>query len=169
MAMVEQIPVESYLIGRNIDFKTVPHTETYTTISEARALGIPADELLKAVLLRLSDGFALAAVPGSRRLDMKLVKEATTDPHVRLASEDEIVAAFPAFELGALPPIPGILGVKAYVDPAVLDHDAVAFAAGKQTESIIAAPRAVFWGQEVVVSPISREPGEEDEHWRFES
>lgn len=169
MAIVEQVPVESYLIAKSIDFKTVHHTETFTTTSEAKVLGIPADETLKAVLVRVSDGFALAVLPGSRRLDMKLVKEATADPHVRLATEDEIVAAFPEFELGALPPIPGIVGVKAYVDPVVLDHDAVAFTAGKQTESVIAGARALFWGEDAVVCPISREPGEDEEPWRFES
>jgi len=167
MSMVEQIPVETYLHRKNIDFKVVPHAETYTTLTEARAVGIPSEEVLKAVLLRLSDGYAVAVVPGSRRLDLRLIREVTTDHHASLASEDEIAVAFPDFVLGALPPIPGVLGVRGFVDPTVFDHDLVAFAAGIATESVVANPRTLFWGEDVLVYPISKEP-EDEKYWRLE-
>jgi hypothetical protein len=48
-------------------------------------------------------------------------------------------------------------GVETFVDSEVFEHDEVAFADGLQTESVIASPRELFWGQDVVVAPISKE------------
>lgn len=157
MSMVEQIPAEAYLRRRRIEFSIVPHTRTYTTVGEAIALGIPADEVLKTVLLRLRDRYAIAVVTGSRRLDMGLIKEATGDHDARLATENEIASLLPDFELGALPPLPGALGLGGYVDPAVFDHEVVVFAAGRRTESLLARSRELFWGEEVSVHPISKD------------
>lgn len=158
MALVEQLPADSYLKERHIRFEVVPHTGTYTAKSEARAMGLPGDYVLKAVILRLHDGYAMAVVPASRRVDLSLVAGLIRKQEVRLATESEIADRFPGFDLGALPPLPGLLGLRAYVDSAVLERDEVAFADGSRTESIIASPRELFWGEDVFVAPISREP-----------
>jgi Ala-tRNA(Pro) deacylase len=158
MKLVEHLPTEAYLKDREIRFEMALHPGTYTARAEAKALGLPADHVLKAVVLRHDRGYAIAVVPASRKIDMNLLTAAIPDPHVRLATEGEIDAKFPGFDLGALPPLPGFLGVRAYVDPLVFDHDEVAFADGRQTESILADPRELFWGQDVFVAPISREP-----------
>ena len=131
-------------------------------------MGLPGDYVLKAVILRLHDGYAMAVVQASRRVDLSLVTGLIPKQEVRLATEAEIAARFPDFDLGALPPLPGLLGLRAFVDPAVLERDEVAFADGSRTESIIASPRELFWGEDVFVAPISREP-EEWGPWGFES
>lgn len=158
MALVEQLPTGSFLRERGISFEVAPHPSAFTAKAEARALGLPADYVLKVVLLRLQDHFAMVVVPASRKIDMNLLMDVISDPQARLATEDEIEAKFPGFELGAIPPLPDLLGVRAYVDPAVFDHEEVAFADGKQTGSIIADPRELFWGQDVYVADVSREP-----------
>lgn len=157
MALVEQLPAEVYLKERHIRFEVALHRSAYTAKSEANALGLPVAYVLKVVVLRLEDAYAMAVVPASRRIDMNLVTGVIPE-NVRLATEDEIASRFPGFELGALPPLPGLLGVRAFVDPTVFDHHEVAFADGRQTESIIASPRELFWGQDVFVAPISRKP-----------
>jgi Ala-tRNA(Pro) deacylase len=167
MALVEQLPAEAYLREHHIRFEVAPHMGAYTAKSEAKALGLPADYVLKVVLLHVEDGYALAVLPASRRIDMNLVMGVVPDPRVRLATEDEITARFPEFELGAIPPLPALLGVRAYVDPTVFEPDEVAFADGRQTESFIASPRELFWGQDVFVAPISRDP-EVWGPWEFE-
>ena len=157
MDLVKQLPADAYLKERHVRFEVVPHTSTYTASSEARAMGLPGDYVLKVVILRLDKGYAMAIVPASRRLDLSLVSRLFPEQVVRLATETEISAHFPGFDLGALPPLPGLLGLRAYVDPTVLDRDEVAFADGSRTESIVASPRELFWGEDVFVAPISRE------------
>ena len=158
MALVEQLPVEAYLRDRHIRFEVAPHAYAYTARSEARALGLPSDRVLKTVVLRLDEGYVIGVVPASRRLNLNLVKRAAPRAQIRLATEDEIGSRFSVFELGALPPLPGILGVRAFVDPTVFDQDEVAFADGKHTESIIASPREMFWGEDAYVASISQKP-----------
>ena len=156
MALVEEVLAETFLKSRHVRYELAPHDDVDSAMSEASAVGIPARWVIKTVLLRKDDGYALAILPASRMLDMHLVREAIGSQHVRLATEREIAERFPEFQLGALPPLPDLCGVTGYADPTVFDQDEAAFADGRRTESLIASPREVLWGQRVIVEPISR-------------
>lgn len=147
------------LMARGVVFDVMPHERTYTSIDEARALGISADEVIKPILIATGDWYALAVIPASRRLDMKLVREAVGDRHARLATEDEILRVFPDYELGALPPLGSILDVPTYVDPEVLDHRNLVFEAGVQTQSIRVNTADLFGREAVAVAHLT-EPSE---------
>ena len=90
------------------------------------------------------------------RLDLRLAREAVGDHAARLASEDELQRSFSECELGALPPLGSLLGAPVFVDPEVLEHDTVIFAAGIQTQSIKARCADLFRGEEVQVIPVTR-------------
>lgn len=150
------------LLGkRGVPFESIPHETTYTSIEEARALGIAADEVVKAVLLVTSAGHALAVVPASRRLDMRLVHDALGDKRARLATEEELERDFPEIELGAMPPLGSLVGARTLVDPEVLQHDEVVFAAGKRTESVKVRTADLFRDEPHTVAPLTRHPEEE--------
>jgi Ala-tRNA(Pro) deacylase len=93
--------VTEHLQTHGVPFKPIAHQQAYTSIDEARALGIEASEVLKTVAMRVAGGYVLMAIPASRRLDMHLVQAAVGDRHVRLATEQELLRDFPDFELGA--------------------------------------------------------------------
>jgi len=156
VALVEQLPAETYLKERGVRIEVIPHTQVQSAVDEAGVMGLPAGCVLKVVILRFDDDYAMAVLPASHRIDMSLVREIAPDQDVRLATEGEIESRFPDFDLGALPPLPGLLGVRAYVDPTAFDHYEVAFADGRQTESIIASSRELFWGEDALVEPIAR-------------
>lgn len=156
--------IGEHLERRGVVFEALTHARTYSTLDEARALGIAADAVLKTVVLRTAAGHALAVVPASRRPNMRLTRRATGDSHVRLATEDELQQHFPGFELGAVPPLGSLLGVPVFVDPDVIDHDRVVFAAGSQTESVLVRTEDLFAGEDpVVVLLSSREEAEAGE------
>lgn len=152
--------VTEHLQRQGVAFETIPHSQAYTSIDEAKALGIDADEVLKIVVLDTEAGHALVVVPGGRRLDMKLVKRAVADKHVHLATEEEVERDFPEYELGALPPLGSALGAPTFVDPEVLDHDTVVFAAGVQTESVKVRTADLFKDEPVTLTPLTRRPPE---------
>ncbi len=154
--------VAHHLKAKGIAFEQIPHEQTYTSIEEARALGIAADEVLKTIVLTTSSGHFLAVIPGSRRLEMRLVEEATGDRHVRLAREDEIERDFPGYELGAIPPLGSLLGLPALVDPEVMEHETVVFAAGAQTESVSAKAAELFRDEKITLVPLTRHPEDEE-------
>ena len=148
--------VTEHLEQQGIAFELIPHQQAYTSAEEARALGIDAGEVLKTLAVRTSSGYALAVIPASRRLDLHLVRDALGDRHARLASEEELGRDFADYQLGALPPLGTLMGVSVYVDPEVLGHDTVAFAAGTQTESVKLPTRALFGGEQATTVPLVR-------------
>jgi Ala-tRNA(Pro) deacylase len=155
--------VSEYLEKRGVAFEATSHAETYRSVDEARALGIAADEVVKALMLRAASSYRLAVLPASRRLDMKLVQEAVGDNHARLATERELERDFPGFELGAWPPLGSLLSVPTHVDPEVMEHETIVFAAGSRTESVKVRTQDLFRGEPVSVSPLTRHPEEEEE------
>ncbi len=155
--------VTEHLQARGVPFETISHGTAFTSIDEANALGIEADEVVKTVVLTAASGHALAVVPGGRRLGMKLVQQAIGDRHARLATEEEMATDFPDYELGALPPLGSLVGATVYVDPDVMRHDTVVFAAGSQTESVKVRTKHVFRDEDVTVAPLTRHPSLEAE------
>jgi Ala-tRNA(Pro) deacylase len=139
-------------------FEALAHRQAYTSIDEARALGVDADEVLKTLAVRTGPGYVLAVVPGARRLDLRLVHEALGDNHARLASEEELDRDFPDYQLGALPPLGALVGANVYVDPEVLGHDTVVFAAGTQTESVKMRTQELFKEGEFTTVALVKQP-----------
>jgi Ala-tRNA(Pro) deacylase len=151
--------VTEHLQQQGIAFELIPHRQAYTSIEEARALGVDAGEVLKTLAVRTSSGYALVVIPASHRLDLHLVRDALGDRHARLASEEELGRDFADYQLGALPPLGALVGASVYVDPGVLRHDTVAFAAGTQTESVKLRTQELFGGEQSATVPLVRRPG----------
>jgi Ala-tRNA(Pro) deacylase len=151
--------VTDYLTERGVGFQVVPHRRAFTSLQEARELGVAADEVLKTVALWTGGKYVLAVVPASRRLELRLVRQALEDPAARLATEAELGADFPGYELGALPPLGSLLGVPLLVDPEVLGHEVVVFAAGTETESVRVATGELFRDEPAAVLPLTRPGG----------
>jgi Ala-tRNA(Pro) deacylase len=148
-------PIVKRLSERAVPFEVIDHDRTYTAIEEARAIGIDADEVLKVVVIDSIDGFRLAVIPASRRLDMHLVREALYDQGAGLATENEIEWRWPAYQPGTLPPLGSLLDVPMYVDPELLGHDTVVFAAGEQTRSVKMRTKDLFRHEIFVVAPLT--------------
>ena len=155
--------VTDYLAVRGVGFEVLAHRRAFTSLQEARELGVAADEVLKTVAVRTRGRYALAVVPASRRLDLRLVRESLDDPDARLASEAELVADFPSYELGALPPLGSLLGVRLLVDPEVLSHETVLFAAGTETESIRVRAGELFRDEPLTLRQLTRWNGRASE------
>jgi Ala-tRNA(Pro) deacylase len=157
--------VTEHLRTHGVPFAPIAHPQAYTSIDEARALGIEASEVVKTVAVRAAGGYALMAIPATCRLDMHLVQAAVGDRHVRLATEEELLRDFPDFELGALPPLGSLLGAPLLVDQEVLQHETVVFAAGSQTESVQLKTADLLQYEQVTVVPLTRHADENDKDW----
>jgi Ala-tRNA(Pro) deacylase len=157
--------VTEHLETHGVPFAPIAHQQAFTSIEEARALGIDASEVVKTVAVRAAGGYALMAVPATCRLDMHLVQAAVGDRHVRLATEEELQRDFPDFELGALPPLGSLLGAPLFVDEEVLQHETVVFAAGSQTESVQLKTADLLQHERVTALPLIQQADENDKDW----
>jgi Ala-tRNA(Pro) deacylase len=149
--------VTEHLQQRGSTFELLPHRQAYTSTDEARALGIDAGEVLKTLAVRTGPGYALAVIPASCRLDLHLVRDALSDHQARLASEEELARDFAGYQLGALPPLGALLDSQLFIDPEVLEHDMVVFAAGTQTESVRMGTRELFASEQVTTVPLVKQ------------
>ena len=147
--------VTDHLERLGVRFEVLPHRRSTTALEEAQCLGMGADEVLKGIVLVIETGYALAIIPASCRLDLPRVRDALEDPSAELATEAAIEAAFPEFELGAIPALPSLLHVPVVIDPSVFAHRTVTFAGGVQRESVRLEPGALRHGATVTVAPIA--------------
>jgi prolyl-tRNA editing enzyme YbaK/EbsC (Cys-tRNA(Pro) deacylase) len=155
MALIASLVAE-YLRYRGIPYTRVTHQRAVTSLEEATALGVAADEVVKTVVIDCAAGHVLAVIPASRRLDLKQIRRVLEDHTAHLATEQEMAHDFAGYQLGTIPPIGGLVGAATLVDPTVLEHDSVLFAAGSRTDSIAAAPAGLFADERVMVASISR-------------
>jgi Ala-tRNA(Pro) deacylase len=157
--------VTEHLQAHGVPFEAIAHRQAYTSIDEARALGIEASEVVKTLAVRAAGGYALVAVPATGRLDMHLVQAAVGDRHVRLATEEELLRDFPGFELGALPPLGSLLGVPLFIDQDVPRHETVVFAAGSQTESVQLKTADLLRHEQATALPLIKHADDNDKDW----
>lgn len=128
--------VMSFLERRGVSCEVVEHEATYSAVAEARAADADPEATAKTVALRDRDGYRLAVVPASERLDVRRAREVLgASHHLRLATEEELRRDFPAFELGALPPF-GTAPLPEAVDVRLLRHKRLVCAGGEQRCSV---------------------------------
>lgn len=128
--------ITEFLKRKGVTFEAISHGETLSSVEEARALGIEADEVAKVIVVHHATGRALFALPANRRVDMKAVRQALEDRHARFANEEEMARDLPDFALGSVPPFGELADAVPFVDHHLAGHDTVVFAAGTHTDSI---------------------------------
>jgi Ala-tRNA(Pro) deacylase len=128
--------IQEELDRAHIDFDLIEHRRTRTAGEEARAVGGSPDDVAKTIVLASGDAFVRAVIPASRRLDLHKVQGLLGDNHARLAREDELVFAYPMYELGAVPPFGGPGGDRVLFDWRLTEHVFVVLEAGTHRESI---------------------------------
>jgi Ala-tRNA(Pro) deacylase len=133
--------VTHYLDEQSVQYEVVEHEATYSAADEARAAGVPPDDAAKTIALRDEEGYRLAVIPASERLDLHKVRELLgAGGSLRLATEGEMERDFEAFEVGALPPIGPLLPAAEILDRRLLEHERILCAAGDHRHSVLVDP-----------------------------
>lgn len=135
--MIATHELADFLSREGVAYELLPHRRTQTAGEEAAALGVDPHEVAKTIVLSTHRGFLRAVVPATERLDLLKVR-ALLDLHEtpHLASEEELLSAYPSFELGAVPPVGGAAGDRVVVDRRLADRDSMVIEAGSHNESV---------------------------------
>lgn len=123
------ISLQQYLDGRSVPFDVMVHELTHCSAETARVSSVPEDNLAKGVLLRLEDGYLLAVVPASYRVELEALSDWLDEPIV-LASEAEVSTIFGDCELGSVPPVAGAYELMAVIDDSLQSSQDVYFEGG---------------------------------------
>jgi hypothetical protein len=86
-----------------------------------------------------------------------LVRDALSDQHARLGQRGATRPRLRWLPVGRAAPLGALLACEVFIDPEVLKHDIVVFAAGTQTESVRMEARELFASEPVTTVPLVKQ------------
>jgi Ala-tRNA(Pro) deacylase len=130
-----------YLRDHGVGFDVVEHAHSESSVAEARAAHLPAEQAAKTVVLKTTAGYRFAVISASDRLDLHKAAAALgiSRHELRFASDADMAADFPSYEVGAIPPI-GPDTPAELIDPRLLDYGKVVCPAGDHEHSLLIDP-----------------------------
>jgi len=104
-----------HLLDCGVAYELVPHPHTETARASAAVSGLPADSVVKAVVLKGGDGFMLALLPASRHIQFDQLRQ-LLGREVDIAGEEQIETLFADCEPGSVPAVGAAYGLEVVVD-----------------------------------------------------
>ena len=160
----------------HVSYELFPHRHTETALAEAVVLHEDPHAVGKTLVLRTPCGYVRAVLRAVDRLDLEKARRALGTDEVELASEEDLVGAYPEFELGAVPPVggprrkhqPTLLDpdrhrARLLVDVRLFESMFVLFDAGTHDESIRLRTGDLLSLAEAEVADLARERRERKE------
>lgn len=120
---------KEYLLDSSVDFDLIEHRRTGSSSQTAQAAHIPGDSLAKAVVLQHDDGYVLAVVPSTHRVELGTL-ERTLGCKLSIATEAEVGKVFGDCALGAVPPAGPAYDLQTLVDEELDKQSDVYFESG---------------------------------------
>jgi Ala-tRNA(Pro) deacylase len=143
----------SYFKENGVPFTTMPHRTAYTAQEVAAAEHVPGKLVAKVVMAVTTRGLVMLVLPATHRINLSAVREALSDPEVRLAHESEFAALFPDCETGAMPPFGNLYNLPVVVERALTEDPEIVFQDGSHQETM----RISYRDYERLVQPEIKE------------
>ncbi|TMK98020.1 MAG: YbaK/EbsC family protein [Actinobacteria bacterium] len=133
--------LEGYLRDHDVRVELIEHAHSESAAAEARAAHLPAEQTAKTIVLQTPAGYTFAVIPASDMLDLgKAAAALDVSRHqLRLATETDMAADFPDYEVGAIPPIGPDTPAEVF-DMRLLAYQHVLCAAGDHEHSLLLDP-----------------------------
>ena len=128
-----------YLDDQGIRYVSIRHSPAFTAAEVAESTHVAARSFAKTIIIKVEDGPEMLVLPANRRILIHELREMLETEHVKLASEREIRELFPDCELGAMPPVGPLYGLKVHVTESLTREREITFNAGTHTETITMA------------------------------
>ena len=129
------ITLREYLDQAGIEYDLVHHTYSPNSKAAATAARVPSEQLAKPVLLEDNQGYLMAIVPASRRVELQSL-EKQLGRRMVLASERELRDLFSDCRKGAVPAVGQAYGVDVVWDDCLASSPDIYFEAGDHTDLV---------------------------------
>lgn len=127
------MPVSSslreFLDAQGVQYEVVAHPRSVSAPRIAASAHVPGARLAKSVLLEDEQGYVMAVVPSTHRVDLARLHR-HTHRMLGLAVEEEIAELFRDCDPGAIPAVGAAYGIKTVVDDSLRDQPDIYFEAG---------------------------------------
>jgi Ala-tRNA(Pro) deacylase len=127
MAIAES--VQSHLNREGIRYEVITHEHTRDSSHSAQAAHIPGDQLAKCVMLEDSEGYVMAVLPATHKVDLGAVHRQLNRELV-LATDRELTDLFKDCEPGAIPPVGRAYRMETILDESLDGLQDIYFEAG---------------------------------------
>jgi Ala-tRNA(Pro) deacylase len=145
--------VQHYLGYEGVRYDVITHERTPDSNRSARAAHIPGDQLAKCVMLKDSEGYLMAVLPASHKVDLGAVRR-QLNRKLGLATDRELPDLFQDCEPGALPPLGHAYGIETILDESLIGSPDIYFEAGDHValvhvtgEDFLRLTANAMWGE----------------------
>jgi Ala-tRNA(Pro) deacylase len=121
--------LKHYLDDHHAQYDTVRHPRSVTSMRTAEQAHVPGDNLAKSVVLKDRQGFVVAVLPATHRLDIDSL-DRRLHRSLDLANETELASLFRDCDIGAVPAVGTAYGVETVLDDSLTQPADVYFEAG---------------------------------------
>lgn len=128
--------LKKFLDSHDVKYVSISHLPAYSAQTIAASAHIPGKELVKTVIVKIDDKFAMVVLPAFCRVHLGHLKVAVLASQVGLATETELECLFPDCEMGAMPPFGNLYDMDVYVAEQLTEDEEIAFSAGTHTELV---------------------------------
>lgn len=148
--------LQIYLKQNDVRYKLIRHPHSASSMDSAEKAHVPGDALAKGVLVKEDGSYLLLVVPSDYHVELDSLHR-MLGKEVDLAEEAELLDLLPDCELGAIPVLGYIFGIKTLWDPNTSlgkedqvffesgDHQHLVRVSGKQFHELMAgAERGEF-------------------------
>jgi Ala-tRNA(Pro) deacylase len=127
--------VKWFLESHQLSYEVIQHPHTSSSEETADAAYIWGDQLAKSVLLEDEQGYVMAVLPASHRVDLKKLRR-QMHRKLELATEAELGEIFRDCEVGAIPPLGTAYGVPVVYDDHLMKLGSVYFEGGDHEDLV---------------------------------
>ncbi len=96
--------LKEFLDSNKVKYVVISHSQAFTAQEIAASAHIPGRQLAKTVMVTLDGNMAMAVLPATDHVDLRLLKKAAGVKKAKLAGEKEFKDLFPDCEIGPCPP-----------------------------------------------------------------
>jgi len=142
--------LHDFLQGQPVWYQKLLHRPASSASRCAASLHVAGRQVAKSVLIRVGEGYGLAVLPSTSRIDWGRLACVFDHSTVSLAGEEEVDHVFSDCERGALPPFGRLYGIPTVVDESLAEGSEIVCASNFRHEAV----RMRFSDYESLVAPI---------------
>ena len=127
--------IKNHLEENHVPYLPLSHPSSYTAQGAAAVMHVPGREVAKTVVVQAGNEYVLAVMPASYHVNVEKLACSIGHP-ARVATESEFTSLFPDCEIGAVPPLGELYGLRVFVDESLAADKEIIFNAGTHRDAI---------------------------------
>ncbi len=133
--MAIPITLLEYLEWKGVDYELIEHPHTSSSMKTAESAHIPGDQLAKGIVLEDENGYLMAILPATHRLELSKIHR-QFNRRLGLVTEQELGDLFTDCDEGAVPPVGEAYGFDVVMDDSLANCSDIYFEAGDHTDLV---------------------------------